>query len=136
MVELNRARRDGTRRAECSGMQVMGVFGDIERGQAAVERLRMRQFDAQHLDLIGGGDAPAAVSDAAGGAASTQAGPEQSVAAAIFEGRLPHAEYEELKRRLHDRAVALLVTTSDEHPEEQAIEALREAGGEGITRLV
>ncbi|MDQ6675569.1 MAG: hypothetical protein M3069_33375 [Chloroflexota bacterium] len=116
-------------------MQVMGVFGDLERGQAAVERLRLRQFDAQHLDLVAGGEAPADVSDAAAGAAATQAGPEESVAAAIFEGRLPAEQLEELMRRLRDRAVALLVTTSDEHPEDQAIAALREAGGESITRL-
>jgi hypothetical protein len=116
-------------------MQVMGVFGDLERGQAAVERLRTRQFDAQHLDLIGGGEAPAAVANAAGSAAAAQSGPEQSVAAAIFEGRLPPDQFEELKRRLRERAVALLVTTSDAHPEEQAIDALREAGGETITRL-
>jgi hypothetical protein len=116
-------------------MQVMAVFGDIERGQAAVERLRTRQFDAQHLDLIGGSEAPAAVADAAGSAAGAQSGPEGSVAAALFEGRMPPDQFAELKRRLHERAVAVLVTTSDEHPEEQAIDALREAGGESITRL-
>jgi len=116
-------------------MQVMGVFGDLERGQAAIERLRARQFDAQHLDLIGGGEAPAAVADAAGGAARVQAGPKQSVAGAIFDGRLPPDQVEDLKHRLHDGAIVLLVTTSDEHPEQQATDALREAGGETITRL-
>jgi hypothetical protein len=53
-------------------MQVMGAFGDLDRGQAAVERLRTKQFDAQHLDLVGGGEAPAAVADAAGAAAAIE----------------------------------------------------------------
>ncbi len=116
-------------------MQVVGVFRDVEQGRAAVERLRARRFDAQHLDLIGGGEEPGAVAEAAGVGASALAGPEDSVAPAIFEGHLPPEELDALQRRLHEGGVALLVTTSDEHTEDQAMDGLRDAGAEHVSRL-
>jgi hypothetical protein len=111
------------------------VFRDVEQGRAAVDRLRARRFDAQHLDLVGGGVSPAEVADAAGVAAGTQAGPEQSVADAIFDRHLPPEQVDVLKQTLHDGGVALVVTTSAEHDEQQAMDGLREAGAENVSAL-
>ncbi len=116
-------------------MQVVGVFRDVEQGRAAVDRLRARRFDAQHLDLVGGGESPAEVADAAGVAAGAQAGPEQSVAGAIFDGHLPPQQVDALKQTLHDGGVVLVVTTSEEHDEQQATDSLREAGAENVSKL-
>ena len=116
-------------------MQVVGVFRGVEQGRAAVEQLRARRIDAQHLDLIGGGAAPGQVAEAAGVGASTQAGPEESVTPAIFDGHLPPEEVDALQGRFREGGVALRVTTSDEHTEDEAMDGLRDAGAEHINRL-